>query len=298
MAGGSGGGRCRPGRRGGRLGPAITCRPVNKSELESKHLAELHALAADAGIERYRMLPRTELVERLADGAGGAEPKSQAEPKAPRGDRSGEPRRRNRSRNRKPREQRQPSAPKAGQGDEPPAEPERRPKPTPPSAAAPTPPPARSKRKRRRRWGRRRKGIRVYDLLLPASDGRQAIVYGEGRASCTALLREVASELSGASKGPDPIALLIDPSPEELAEWRREAPKAEIVAAGKAQHADDAIAQAVARAGSGEDVIVLIDSLTRFVESFAGTEEARELFDAGAGVAGGSLTVVAAVERS
>ena len=45
-------------------------------------------------------------------------------------------------------------------------------------------------------------------------------------------------------------------------------------------------------------MVVLIDSLTRYAEDFAGTEEARELFDAGLGGAGkGSLTVVAAVER-
>ena len=31
---------------------------MTKAELESKHLAELHALAAEAGVERYRMLPR------------------------------------------------------------------------------------------------------------------------------------------------------------------------------------------------------------------------------------------------
>ena len=29
---------------------AITCRPMNKTELESKHLAELHSLAADADV--------------------------------------------------------------------------------------------------------------------------------------------------------------------------------------------------------------------------------------------------------
>ena len=109
------------------------------------------------------------------------------------------------------------------------------------------------------------------------------------------LLREVAAELSGASDGPDPIALLVDPTPEELADWKREAPKAEIVSAGKAKHADDAIAQARTRAGGGEDVIVLIDSLSRFAETFGGADEARELFDAGLGAAGGSLTVVAAL---
>jgi transcription termination factor Rho len=111
----------------------------------------------------------------------------------------------------------------------------------------------------------------------------------------------LAAELSSASKGPDPIALLIDPSPEELADWRREAPRAEIVAAGQAHHADDAVAQAVRRADGGEGVILLIDSLSRFAESFGDTEAARELFDAG-GAAGrqgsGSLTVVAGLDQS
>ena len=31
---------------------------MTKAELESKHLSELHALAAEAGVERYRMLTR------------------------------------------------------------------------------------------------------------------------------------------------------------------------------------------------------------------------------------------------
>lgn len=265
---------------------------MTKTELESKHLAELHELAADAGVEGYRMLPRTELVEKLA-GGDSAPPESKQAPKGAR----------------KPRERRQRPARQA----KPEAEPERakseeKPKPTPsiapattPSAA--TPPPAssgRPKRKRRRRWGKRAKGVRIHDLLLPPASGRrQAIVYAESRAACTALLREVAAELSGASDGPDPIALLIDPSPEELADWKRDAPEAEIVSAGKANHADDALAQAVTRAGSGEAVIVLIDSLSRYAETFAGSDEARTLFDAGLSTAGsGSLTVVAAVEKS
>jgi transcription termination factor Rho len=246
---------------------------MNRSELESKHIAELHELAADAGVERYRMLSRAELIERLADGQ-------------PRGERQQRPKRERKPRERKPRERR---------------EPKREPKPEPQAAPAQAPPPRaeRPKRKRRRRrWGRRRKAVRVHDLLLPAGSGRQALVYAEGREGCTALLREVAAELADASKGPDPIALLVDPSPEELAEWKREAPKAEIVAAGKAKHADDALAQARARASAGEEVIVLVDSLSRFAEAFGGADAARDLFDAGLGVSGGSLTVVAAIERA
>lgn len=264
---------------------------MNKTELESKHIAELHELAAEAGVERYRMLSRAELIEKLA----GANGKTQSRPKA--GQRLGQ-------RERKPRgprqRQRSEARPKQEPRREPKAEaPERSErKPEPSIAPATTPPPGRPKRKRRRRrWGRRPKGVRVHDLLLPAAPGRQAIVYAESRAGCTALLREIAAELSDASNGPDPIALLVDPTPEELADWKREAPQAEIVAAGKAQHADDALAQARARAGTGEEVIVLIDSLSRFAESFAGADEARELFDAGRSGGGGSLTVVAAIER-
>jgi transcription termination factor Rho len=136
-------------------------------------------------------------------------------------------------------------------------------------------------------------------MLLPAVPGRQAIVYAETRESCTALLRELAADLSG-GRGPDPVALLVDPSPEELADWKREAPKAEIVSAGQERHAEDALAQAARRAEGGEAVIFLIDSLSRLAESFGGSRTAKELFDAGltaGGTGGGSLTVVAAIER-
>ncbi len=43
---------------------------MTKAELESKHLSDLHALAAEAGVERFRMLTRSELIARLSDGDG------------------------------------------------------------------------------------------------------------------------------------------------------------------------------------------------------------------------------------
>src|ERR1700754_1246439 len=43
---------------------------MTKTELASKHLSDLPQLAADAGVERYRMLTRAELIERLSDGNG------------------------------------------------------------------------------------------------------------------------------------------------------------------------------------------------------------------------------------
>jgi hypothetical protein len=301
---------------------------MTKAELENKHLSDLHVLAADAGIERYRMLTRGELIERLADDAGnggrssrGAEESAEEEheERPPRrrrrrrrgdggadedaGEREaeGEAPRRRRERPQREREERERDEPEREPVQK--RQPVRKPAPEPPAAAdagaageAPRP-----RRRRRRRFGRRGKqGVTLQSLLLPPEPGRQAVLYAETRAACTALLRAVAAEIAADSKGPDPIALLIDPSPEELADWRREAPQAEIVAAGQPRHASDALAQASARANGGEDVFLLVDSLTRLGEAYEDADAAKEFFDAGraqAATGGGSLTVIAALER-
>ncbi|HEX3041380.1 MAG TPA: Rho termination factor N-terminal domain-containing protein [Solirubrobacterales bacterium] len=274
---------------------------MNKAELEKKPLSDLHSLAAEAGVPKYRMLSKAELVEKLAqgggNGGGGAAKKSPA--------REGGEARRERPprRRREPRERR----------DRPEKAPEREPEPEPaaktpappraaePPAAAPAAAAPRPRRRRRRRFGRRKQGVTLQGLLLPPEAGRQALVFAETREGCTALLRGVAADLAADSKGPDPVALLIDPSPEELADWKRDAPQAEIVSAGQPKHAGDALAQAAARAGRGEDVILLVDSLTRLGEAYDDAEAAKEFFDAGraqSGQGGGSLTIVAALERT
>lgn len=279
---------------------------MTKAELETKPLSELHALAAKAGVEKYRMLSKAELAAALSgggdDGAGSGD-------SAPARPRSGS-RERSSRRRRPPREREERSGEKREDKSEreeaPPAAatPEPAPPEPAPVAAAPTPAPepSRPRQRRRRRFGRRGKdGVTIQDLLLPPEAGRQAILAAETREACTALLRGVAADLAGAAKGPDPVVLLIDPGPEELADWKREAPQAEIVAAGQARHASDALAQAASRAGSGEDIILLVDSLTRLATDFGDSDTAKEFFDAGraqGAVGGGSLTVVAAIERS
>jgi len=280
---------------------------MTKAELETKPLSELHALAAEAGVEKYRMLSKAELAAALSDGADDGAGSGDSAPSRPR---SGGRERSSRRRRRPPREREE----RTDEADEDKSEREEAPpaaatpKPAPPVptpvAAAPTPAaePSRPRRRRRRRFGRRGKdGVTIQDLLLPPEAGRQAILAAETREACTSLLRGVAADLAAASKGPDPIVLLIDPGPEELADWKREAPQAEIVAAGQARHATDALAQAASRAGSGEDIILLVDSLTRLATDFGDSDTAKEFFDAGraqGASGGGSLTVVAAIQRS
>lgn len=266
---------------------------MNKAELESKHLSDLHLLAAEAGVERFRMLTRAELIEALADGEsgdGGGRQRS-----------AGEPRERPRRRRRQPGTPERPEAEGGGErrGERQPTEPTPVAEPTPPSAGEEPSRPRR--RRRRRRFGRRGKDeVTLQGLLLPPEAGRQAVLCGESAAACTALLRGVAADLSADSKGPDPVVLLIDPNPEELADWKRGAPQAEIVAAGQPRHASDALAQAAARAKNGEDVILLVDSLTRLAAAYGDAEAAKDFLDAGrsqAANASGTITVVAALER-
>ena len=282
---------------------------MTKSELEKKHLSDLHRLAAEAGIEKYRMLTKGELIAQLAGengAAGSTEPAAKKERERPQRRRRSEPRERRERPEKAP--ERAPAPEPVAHAAEPAPEPvanaaEPDPGPSEPAGARPdraAAEPSRPRRRRRRRFGRRSKGVSLQTLLLPPEAGRQALVFAETREGCTALLRGVAADLSADSKGPDPVALLIDPSPEELADWKRDAPQAEIVSAGQPRHASDALAQAATRAGNGEDVILLVDSLTRLAEATGDAEAAKQFFDAGrtqGSQGGGSLTVVAALER-
>lgn len=260
---------------------------MTKAELEKKPLSELHSLAADAGVEKYRMLTKAELVEQLAGSeANGGRAKDEKREERP-------PRRRRKEAKSAPRREERPRR------EEKPAR-EEKPEPVAKSESGPAAEAPKPRRRRRRRFGRRSKGVSLQTLLLPPEAGRQALVFAETREGCTALLRSVAADLAADSKGPDPVALLIDPSPEELADWKRDAPQAEIVSAGQPRHASDALAQAAARAGDGDDVILLVDSLTRLGEATGDAEDAKKFFDAGraqGSTGGGSLTVVAALER-
>src|SRR5262245_10087463 len=128
---------------------------MNKTELESKHLAELHALAAAANVPRYRMLPRAELIEKLSGGDGGSSRQKPAQAK----EQPSRPRRERGGRERRPRERGEPSgrAERPAREDRPPREDrptrEKAPEPEPGAAEAPAKAeaPAAPKRKRRRR---------------------------------------------------------------------------------------------------------------------------------------------------
>ncbi|MGH2922483.1 MAG: transcription termination factor Rho, partial [Solirubrobacterales bacterium] len=96
-----------------------------------------------------------------------------------------------------------------------------------------------------------------------------------------------------------------DERPEEVTEWKRAVPDAEIVAAPADQEPGDqvraaelAIGNAKRRAEASEDVVVIVDSLSRLALGYRDPNRVKRLFGAGRELAeegSGSLTLIATV---
>jgi transcription termination factor Rho len=144
---------------------------------------------------------------------------------------------------------------------------------------------------------------RAVDLLAPLAYGERVLVRAEPRSGRTTLLRGLAGAIRSATQAPGLVVLLIDERPEEATAWREALPDAEIAAAtadmgpaDQARIAELALNRAKRRAESGEDVVLLADSLSRLAVARQDVGAAKTLFGSGRELAeegAGSLTVIA-----
>ncbi len=149
--------------------------------------------------------------------------------------------------------------------------------------------------------------VRATDLLAPLAFGQRVLIVSEPRSGRTTLLRGLVRAINGGESTPGVIVLLIDERPEEVTEWKRQAGGAEIAAApadldaeDQVRHAELAVARAKRRAESGEDVVLLVDSLTRLGVVYRDPIAIKPIFGAGRELeeeGAGSLTVIATVLR-
>ncbi len=145
---------------------------------------------------------------------------------------------------------------------------------------------------------------RAVDLLAPLAFGQRVLVEAQPRSGRTSVLRALAkSVVAGSAEGPEVIVLLVDERPEEVTAWTREvegvsieAAPADLGAGEQVRIAERALAKARRQAEAGQDVVLIVDSLTRLatacgdagaVKPFFGT--GRELEEENAG----SVTVIA-----
>ncbi|MFF0854125.1 transcription termination factor Rho [Streptomyces sp. NPDC003388] len=160
---------------------------------------------------------------------------------------------------------------------------------------------------------------RITDLFAPVGKGQRGLIVAPPKSGKTVLLRQLAAAVAGNHPGSRLMVLLLDERPEEVTEMRRSV-RGEVYASTFDRAAREHIALAelvVERAKrlveAGEDVVVLLDSLTRLCRahnnaSAAGGRTLSGGVDAGAllgpkrffGAArqaeeGGSLTILATV---
>jgi transcription termination factor Rho len=145
--------------------------------------------------------------------------------------------------------------------------------------------------------------VRAVDLLGPLAFGQRVLVLAQPRSGRTTLLRALGAAI--AETGAHLCLLLADERPEEVPQWERALPNAEIFAATADQEPKDQIRAAELAMGhakrlaeAGEDVVVLIDSLSRLAIGYRDPSRVKRIFGAGRELdeeGSGSLTVIATV---
>ncbi|GAA2702997.1 transcription termination factor Rho [Actinoplanes palleronii] len=115
---------------------------------------------------------------------------------------------------------------------------------------------------------------RVIDLLMPIGKGQRALIVAPPKAGKTTVLQQVANAISRNNPECHLMVVLVDERPEEVTDMRRTV-KAEIVAATFDRPPQDhtavaelAVERAKRLAELGEDVVVLLDSITRLGRAY------------------------------
>ena len=116
--------------------------------------------------------------------------------------------------------------------------------------------------------------MRVVDIMAPIGKGQRGLIVAPPRAGKTILLRKIANAISENHPEVRVIVLLIDERPEEVTDMKALLPRAEVISStfdeNAARHvavADMVMQKAKRLVESGHDVVILLDSITRFARA-------------------------------
>ncbi len=116
---------------------------------------------------------------------------------------------------------------------------------------------------------------RVIDLVAPIGKGQRGMVVSPPKAGKTTILKQIAQSIAANYPETRLFVVLADERPEEVTDWERSVEEAEVVASTFDQPADNHIAVAelvlerVKRlVEEGEDVVVLLDGITRLSRAY------------------------------
>ena len=163
---------------------------------------------------------------------------------------------------------------------------------------------------------------RLIDLVAPIGKGQRGLIVAPPHAGRTVLLQTLAQALTANHPDATLLVLLVDERPEEVTDFERAAPGAEVIASTfdeaperQVHIAELALEKAKRLVEAGRDVVILLDSITRLARAYnaaadepgaargvageldpAAMRGPKRLFGAARAVEeGGSLTVIATV---
>ncbi len=132
---------------------------------------------------------------------------------------------------------------------------------------------------------------RVIDLIAPVGRGQRGLIVAPPRAGKTTMLQHIAEAVTENHPGVHLMILLIDERPEEVTEFKRVLPNAEIFASNNDQDVKShtristfAIERAKRLVECGEHVFMLMDSITRMARAFNNTAKSGATMSGGVGV--------------
>lgn len=158
---------------------------------------------------------------------------------------------------------------------------------------------------------------RIIDLFAPVGNGQRALIVSPPKAGKTTILKKIAQALTKNYPQTKVIVLLIDERPEEVTDIKRSVDGAEVIYStfdkndqNHVRVATLALEMAKRQVELGQDVVVLMDSITRLARAYNNTcnsgrtltggldtqamVEPKKLFGAARNVEnGGSLTIIA-----
>ncbi|HEY1082665.1 MAG TPA: transcription termination factor Rho, partial [Prosthecobacter sp.] len=132
---------------------------------------------------------------------------------------------------------------------------------------------------------------RVIDMFTPVGRGQRGLIVAPPRAGKTTMLQHIAEAIVANHPGMHLMILLVDERPEEVTEFKRILPKAEIYASSNDQDikshtriAAFAVERAKRLVECGEHVFMLMDSITRLARAFNNAKQGGATMSGGMGV--------------
>jgi transcription termination factor Rho len=116
---------------------------------------------------------------------------------------------------------------------------------------------------------------RIIDLISPVGRGQRGLIVSPPRSGKTTILQHMAEAVIKNHSGVKVMVLLVDERPEEVTELRRALPEAELYASSNDMEvkmhcriAQMAVERAKRLVEAGDDVFMLMDSITRLARAF------------------------------